>query len=278
MPHHDSPESTPSDHVDRDATVDSGPVVSFFRFIEQARLPIRADKSALRTLSTRAFQYCEPVRQASGYGYHMFPPIGFSLRWDGNQIEWRYQGGPDWAPLRTVQFPNFATSFDKAAPTDCRGFSPTFLSALAEPGLVQVWTGFAVRTAPGWGVLVRPLANLPSSQQFDVFEGIVETDRWFGPIFSNLRLKRTNETIEFDPNYPLFQVQPVPHSAHAEAILSRYEIVPSMAALTEDEWDAYRRTVVIPNKNPERGRGEYAADVRKRARGQPASGKGGKSA
>ncbi len=68
------------------------------------------------------------------------------------------------------------------------------------------------RTAPGWSLLVRPPANLPRSLGYECFEGIVETDRWFGPLFVNLRLTRTNVPIEFDADFPLLQVQPVHRS------------------------------------------------------------------
>ena len=56
---------------------------------------------------------------------------------------------------------------------------------------------------------------------------MVETDRWFGPLFVNLRLIRTHAPIEFDANFPLLQVQPVHRSLYGKA-LDQFEVVPDL--------------------------------------------------
>ena len=101
--------------------------------------------------------------------------------------------GPTRAPtagirLKAAQFPDFAKQFDAAAPAGIEGFSPPFLASLIEPGIVQIWSGLVVRTAPGWSLLVRAPANLVRNPGYESYEGIVETDRWFGPLFTNIRL------------------------------------------------------------------------------------------
>ena len=80
------------------------PRVVFHRLIPTARMPQRADRSAAGTLPTRAFRYCEPVVTASAFGYYVFPPISFSLVWDGSEFIWTYEGAGEWMPLRTAQF------------------------------------------------------------------------------------------------------------------------------------------------------------------------------
>jgi len=60
-----------------------GPLLTFYRFIEEARLPQRADRSAGGSIPTRGFRYCEPVTTASAFGWYVFPPMSFSLMWDG---------------------------------------------------------------------------------------------------------------------------------------------------------------------------------------------------
>ncbi len=47
----------------------------FYRLIETARPPQRADRSAAGTLPTRAYRYCDAVTSATAYGG------GCSLRW-----------------------------------------------------------------------------------------------------------------------------------------------------------------------------------------------------
>ena len=97
----------------------------------------------------------------------------------------------------------------------------------------MLWSGFVARTAPGWGLLVRPPANLTRSLGYESYEGIIETDRWFGPLFVNLRLTRPNVPIEFDANYPFLQVQPVHRSIYGDAlddfdVVERIEDLPAI--------------------------------------------------
>ncbi len=240
------------------------PLIIFHRFIPGARLPQRADRSAAGSLPTRAFRYCEPATSASGYGYYVFPPIGFSLLWDGSDIRWTWDGASDWFPLTAAQFPGFSAQFDAVAPAEIRQYSPPFIGALQEPGLVQMWSGLVARTAPGWSLLVRPPVNLPRRGGYELFEGIIETDRWFGPLIFNMRLTKTDTPIDFRPDYPLLQVQPIPRMAYDDDMLKNYELVPDLNQLTPEDWDDYYDTVVRPHVQDARPRGQYAAAARKR--------------
>jgi hypothetical protein len=247
------------------------PIVTFRRVIPQCRPVMRADRSAMGTLPTRAFRYCEAVTTASAFGWYLFPPLEFTVQWDGTDVIWTYEGAEAWYPLTSAQFPGFAGYFDGLAPPEMQGFSPPFLSALPEPGVLQVWTGHIATTRPGWSLLVRPPANLPRSQCYELFEGIVETDRWFGPLFINVRLTRTEFPIRFGPEMPLVQVQPVPRSVYAEETLGKFGYVDDLAGLTPDDWERYRATVVKPNLDPHRRPGQYAVAARKRqSRGEGA--------
>jgi hypothetical protein len=137
-------------------------IVKFYQLIDQARPPQRADKSAAGTLPTRAYRYCDAVTTASGFGWWVFPPIELQLLWDGDSIYWHYAGAANWLPLQpAAQFPHHAARFDAAAPRELRGCSPPFLTALPEPGAVQIWTGLMARSATDWSLLVRAPANLP---------------------------------------------------------------------------------------------------------------------
>ncbi len=243
------------------------PLVVFHRFVTQARLPQRADRSALGSLPTRAFRYCEAVTSAAGFGYYVFSPIDFSLMWDGTSISWSYKGGPGWMALSSAQFPGFADQFDEEAPEGIKGFAPPFVSAIQEPGLVQLWSGLVCRTPPGISLLLRAPANLPRPGGYELYEGIIETDRWFGPLFAALRLTRTHQPVEFSSEYPLFQVQPIPRDVYSDATLNEYEIAPELHQLTGQDWDDYYQTVVRPNVADKRPRGSYAATTRKRRAG-----------
>lgn len=238
--------------------------VVFYSLLPGARPPQRADRSGAGSLPTRAFRYCEPVRTGSAFGYYVFPPIDFSVIWDGHNIVWTYAGGEEWLPLQKAQFPNFAAHFDAGAPEEIKGFSPPFLGALQEPGLLQIWTGLVVRTAPGWHTLVRPPANLPRNGGYEVFEGVIETDHWFGPLFNNVRLTKTDTPIAFDSDYPLFQVQVIPREALDDTAQNDFGVVEGIEHFRPQEWDDFYDTVVRPNVMVNRPRGGYAAAARRR--------------
>jgi hypothetical protein len=247
----------------------------FHRLISSTRLPQRADRAAAGTLPTRAYRYCHAVTTAAGYGWWVFAPMDLQLIWDGHDIFWYFEGASDWIPLSpSAQFPDFSRDFDKAAPDSLHGCAPPFLSALPEPGVVQIWTGLMVRTAPEWSVLVRPPANLPAQGGYSLYEGIVETDHWFGPLFTNLRLTRTHKPVHLRADFPLLQVQPLPREAYAETTLSATDVVPDMAGLSDEDWSAYRATIVTPTENSDRPFGAYAVAARKRRQGEcPFSGR-----
>lgn len=245
----------------------NAPIVTFYRMIEAARLPQRADRSAAGTLPTRAARYCDAVTIASAFGWYVFPPMDFSLLWDGEQVFWNYDGADDWLPLTAAQFPHFASRFDQMVPETARGYSPPFLTAAPEPGAVQIWSGLIARTAPDWSLLIRPLANLPHSGGYALYEGIVETDRWFGPLFTNLRLTRTDRPVRFHADYPLAQAQPLPRALYADATLDATAIVPGLANFSASDWQDYCATVVRPNQDPQRQIGRYAIEARRRRRG-----------
>jgi hypothetical protein len=252
------------------------PLLKLHRLIEQARPPQRADRAAAGTLPTRAYRYCDAVTSATGFGWWVFPPMDLQLIWDGNEIFWYFDGAPDWIPLSpAAQFPNFSRAFDRAAPADLQGCAPPFLTALPEPGTLQIWTGLMARTAPGWSLLVRPPANLAGPGGYNLYEGIVETDRWFGPLITNLRLTRTHKPIHLKADFPLLQVQPLPRQAYAEATLSAGAVVPDMSGMDAQDWDAYHSTIVAPAEDRNRPFGAYAVASRKRRQGGcPFSGAG----
>jgi hypothetical protein len=242
-------------------------IVTFFRMVDQAPAPMRADRSALGSLPTRAFRHCDAVTTASGFGWYLYPPCDFDLFWDGAQMHWTCAGLDGWLPLGAAQFPHFRARFDAAAPEQLRDFAPPFLTAIQEPGVVQVWTGFAARTAPGWSLLVRGLANLPRHPGHEAYEGMVEADHWFGPLFSNLRLTRTDQAVSFRRDEPFLQVQPVPQLAYADALLNNPAVVEGLEAWQASKWDAYHADIVVPNADPAHLAGRYAAEARRRRRG-----------
>ena len=250
------------------ARVPVEPVLKFYRAIPQCRLPIRADPAVLGTLPARGFQYCEALRSASAFGWYAFPPIDFSLLWDGSEVIWTYSGAKAWYPLQSSQFPGFSRYFNRVAPRRLRGFAPPFLTSTWDPSLIQVWTGLFVESAPDWSVLVRPPANLQRHEGYHLYEGIVESDRWFGPLFTNLRMVKTDVPIHFNCEVPLVQVQPLHRSTYAEELAMSASMTPDASGFPDEVWSRYEETLVKPNLDPDRPVAAYATAVRKRRKGQ----------
>jgi hypothetical protein len=245
-------------------TLQPNPTVTFYGAVPGARAPIRADASGLGTLPSSGFQYCEALRTAASFGWYVFSPIDFTLQWDGSHVIWTYSGAKGWYPLTSAQFPGFQAVFDRAAPKRLRGFAPPFLSTAAEPGLIQLWTGLFVESTEDWSILIRPPANLPRNQGYELYEGIVESDRWFGPLFTNLRLVKTDVPIVFNTEMPVLQVQPLHRSTYAEEVSNRFGMVRALADFPAHAWERYEANIVKPNLEPHRPVGAYAAAVRRR--------------
>ena len=112
---------------------------------------------------------------------------------------------------------------------------------------------------------MRGPANVPNNEAYSVFEGVVETDRWFGPLFTNLRLIKTDVPIEFSTETPLIQVQPLHRSTYAEEVSNRLGLIENMSAFPANAWSRYEESIVKPNLEP-RAVGAYAAEVRRRKR------------
>ncbi len=240
-------------------------IARFYRLIEQTLPPQRADRSSAGTLPTRAYRYCDAVTSASAFGWWVFAPMDMEVLWDGSDIYWYYDGAPDWIPLSpSAQFPHQAARFDAGAPEFLKGCSPPFLTALPEAGALQIWTGLMARTAPGWSLLVRAPANLPIPGGYAVYEGIVETDQWFGPLFANLRLTRSGSPIHFKAEFPLIQVQPLPRQAYSDQVLDGMSFAGDLAAMEEHDWSDFYANIVEPNDNPDGRIGEYAINARRR--------------
>lgn len=240
------------------------PIVRFVRMIAAAPPPQRGDRAAGGTLPTRAFRFCDAATTASSLGWYVFPPTPFRLYWTGTETFWSYPGCSNWNLLGSAQFPGFREVFNAAAPASARDYSPSFLGALPEPGLIQVWSGLIAQTRADWSLTVRAPANLPRAAGYDVFEGVIESDKWFGPLFANIRLTRTDTVIDFNPAVPLFQVQPIERAAYSDEVLNDVKIS-DFCEMDEMDWRAYDRTVVEPSKT-RCPHGAYAIAVRRRRR------------
>jgi hypothetical protein len=257
--------STPvCERTGKEMTASGQPPVTFFSLVNGSRPPSRADRSVAGTIPTRAFRYCDAITSASGFGWWIYNPLEVQLIWTGDAIYWRCEEQPEWLELRSIQLPGLIERFNRVAPLEAADCVPPFLAAFPEPGLMQVWTGTMALTQPNWSLLVRSPANYPKQDGYTAYEGIIETDEWFGPLFINLRLTRTDTPITLRTDIPLMQIQPIPRMAYADSVLNAPRCITSIDAWSPEDWERYLETVVRPNNDAGRPPGAYAVAVRRR--------------
>ena len=243
-------------------------VCQFYRLIPDAPPPRRADRAADGKISVDAYRYCEPLTTASAFGWHIHPPLTFSLLLDNDELFWRYEGADDvdWIALQGgAQYPGFREDFKKLAPDGLTDLAPPFLVQGSSPGHVQIWSGYLARTAPGWALLSRGVANAKDPQAYRNYEGIIETDAWFGPLFTNIRLTRTNSPVSFHRRRPLFQVQPLLRQCYRDP---SFDIL-GADAMTLQDWRDFEATI-RPSTDHMRRPGHYAVGTRRRLRAEDA--------
>jgi hypothetical protein len=250
------------------------PVVKFHRIVATALPPLRGDKAALGSLPAAAFQYCEPVRAASAYGWYIFPPADIRLLWNGVDVMYAI-GDDDFQRLTSIALNSeFVEDWDVNAPEHLKGCWPPFMTAISVPGIVQIWSGFLVSTAENWSVMLGPTSNLWQTRDFVCFEGIIETDTFKPcPLFINIKLMSTNQEILIPRDRPLFQVRPVHRSCYLDAVRVFDESVgmeprtATTGSMADEDWAGYERTVrKIDTPPSEYEPGRYGAAKRKRAK------------
>ena len=249
-------------------------LITFHRIYPSAIPPMRGDKSALGSLPAAAFQYCEAIRTASSFGWYVFPPLDIELKVDGAEV-FCFAEDSGWNKLSSLYFEDeFWREWDRFAPDDMKGYRIPYLTTLFVPGIVQIWSGLLVSTASDYSVLVRPLANVVSHRGYQVYEGIVETDRFAPcPLFMNIRLIDTSRAIEVYQRDPLFQVQAIHRSCYADggAYAEKIGLGPPDGVthgMSATEWDGLRSTIRSAQPLRDSQIGRYGAAVRKRAKGQ----------
>ena len=151
----------------------------------------------------------------------------------------------------------------------CRhAFGPKELLAaishsLARSGLAPDLDGTAGKDRTRMAPTPSSSANVPTPSGFSLYEGVVATDRWFGPLFTNLRLTRTHAPVRLRADFPLLHIQPVQEIAYSDEILSSMKLLSDIHGMQENDWANYRATIVAPNEEPNRAFGEHAVAARK---------------
>ena len=240
-------------------------LIEFYHVLSTDALPKPADPTLAGSMPLRAFKYCEPVTAASGFGWYLYPPINFDLKWDGHLCSWRRaQSGRRWTPLRTVVPLDFSDQHKQQAIRTGEDFmgSLPMLSHTPEYGIIQLWSGLVVRTKPGWVSLVRSLVNYPHEDATEFLDGIIETDWWIGPLLSVMRITKSDVSIEFRTSRPFAQLQLVRREAYCPTTMNAVKNHAGLESWPTDVWQGFTKTLskMSVNRRP----GAYKRQVRSR--------------
>lgn len=236
----------------------TGPEVSFHHFFPDGPMPVPAREVLRDLLPAKAIKRCPPVTVGSSYGWLLFPPTSFAVRWvreglefalmddEGETGAWELldSGRPGRHPhteaaLAGVPEHRLAELHESIGD----GGVPLVDPNPADPREFQIITGVTVRTAPGWASLVRPIPNLPvPPETYDVVDGMVETE-WYGnglPVM--VRLRARDETVRFARSTPIAAIQPVPVAAFATENSVATAAEPGIGSWSDDEWERFVST------------------------------------
>ena len=235
--------------------------------MRQPKFPERAKVDIGGALPAKALRYCEAIRVANSFGYHLYLPMDIGLRFDGADIECSIDedgngAGNNWWPLTSnAHFPGFPEHFNKIAPTWLHDMVPGLIGLGETHGVVQLWCGAIARTRENWSLLVRgPVNDSNRSLGYEVLEGIIETDRWGGHLFANIKMLRTDVPIILRAHRPFIQVVPIHRDAYLDEHLDNFEVTTD---IPDAVWQSYG-DVVIGKYTGTRPIGAYAVDVRRR--------------
>jgi hypothetical protein len=243
--------------------MDHNPYVRFYRLFPGAPDPRKAPRDVAGFLPHRAVKYCEAVTLASGFGWWLFPPADITVVWSGSDFFASINDG-ELSPINDVlSFPGWPDDFYASAPEIASQVPPpALLTALPEPGYLQINMGVIARCAPGCGLLIRRPVNFPISGAVEHMEGIINPAVWSGSLFVNVRITKTDTPVRIYADRPFVQVQPVPF-----ALLRGDATACAVDDMGEAEWRDYAASFVEPALRPDRPYGEYAAKSRPDQRG-----------
>ena len=245
--------------------METSPKTRFRRLLDHAPEPQVGDSSAMGTMFTCAFRYCEPMRLASSFGWYIFSPVDMDLIFDGATTYWRSINDSAWQKLDSLKDLTFRNEFESMCPESLKGTAPVTIGKSAEPGILQLWSGYILQTPPGYCALVRDPPNIPKLENFESYEGIIQSDDWFGPLLTNIRITKTDVVVSIRRNMPIFFVQLVRSEDCARSIHRSFELDTGIEKFSEKDWRNYSK-VMKNSLTSSRDKGLYAREIRRKNR------------
>jgi hypothetical protein len=258
---------------------DEAPTAEFFSIYKDAPLPTPASTDLMGAMPVRAAQFCVPLKAASGLGFYVFPPADFAVRWDGQRsdVSWLDDQGrtTDWLPLDggvDVFLPGSA-GVPAAVPGERAADLDSVMDAEGAPFInadpraaaqMEITTGLVARTPPGWGILVRGLANWAAQRDHQILDGFVETDWYRAYLPVIVRLTTPGAEVRFFKHLPMAQLLVLPLSALRPTPGGETGTSAGIAEWPEDVWREFVAARSPRHRNEQRG--TYASASRRAER------------
>ncbi|WP_147479707.1 hypothetical protein [Pseudomonas amygdali] len=216
------------------------PQFDLCRIYPDAPDPLKAG-FAEHALSARALRYCRPVKMASKIGWLFYPPMDFAVLLKDDRILWSYGALAEWYILESAQLPGMADLVDSRVP-EHQGASPPFLTALPEERCIQIWLGYSVRSPKNIALQIRGPINHLQKNTYEVIEGVIESEKWHGPLITVIKLRKENEPIIFRTHTPLIQCVPVDARLY-EASACQSNAIDAFGSFSESDWAGFFGTL-----------------------------------
>jgi hypothetical protein len=231
------------------------PGAKFYSFYKDGPLPKPAFGGGVKgALPLRAAQFCPPLVNATQFGWYVYPPTDFALRWDGEVSDWsllagnepqKWQslaGGADAAlPWADEPLADLAPELRERYTAANKG-SYTFINA--DPRTqnnFEMALGVVVTMNPGWVMLVRSVPNWPSPRPFEPFDGIIDFDLFTQDAIVVFRL-RSPGICRFYRHEPIAMLQPLLREQTAHTIFDNPTTVQGVANWPEQVFDDYLKS------------------------------------
>lgn len=234
---------------------DSGerPIVEFFSIYPDIRPPEPASRDVRGSLPARAAKVCTPLTAAASFGWYIYPPADFAVRWDGDETQWTLLEANEpvaWRSLGGGHDGSLPIARDAIAQVpesrrddldifDRYGGAPAFIDAdPRSPDRLEIVTGLLARTRPGWLLHISEAPNWPGPEGVQIYEGLVECEWYRSFLPTIMRLTTQGKVVRFYRNLPIMAARAVP-AAVVEANRGPIAVHRGIADLPDDVWDEF---------------------------------------
>jgi hypothetical protein len=226
--------------------------VEFFSLYPGTKAPVPASRDLGGSMQARAARLCSPFTEATGFGWYLYPPVDFAIRWSNDSSEWCLVEDNEPTRWRSLtggvngRLPQSDAIIAEARRSGVEGLDvfdkygglPFIEADPRSPDMLEVIPGLFARTPPGWSLLLRAVPNENKPVAHQILEGIIETDWYRAYIPVMIRLLRRDVIVRFHSHRPIMAAQPIPATAldlaHQPVVFTS-----GIEAMPKERWEEF---------------------------------------